>query len=30
MLEGVRMARESIDSGAAAKKLDRLIRFTNA
>jgi anthranilate phosphoribosyltransferase len=30
MLEGVRMARESIDSGTAAKKLDALIRFTNA
>jgi anthranilate phosphoribosyltransferase len=28
--EGVRIARESIDSGAAAKKLERLIRFTNS
>jgi anthranilate phosphoribosyltransferase len=30
MLEGVRLAGESIDSGAAAKKLDQLVRFTNS
>ena len=30
LLEGVRLAAESIDSGAAAKKLDSLVRFTQS
>jgi anthranilate phosphoribosyltransferase len=30
IMEGVQVARASIDSGAAAKKLDQLIRFTNS